>query len=339
MKKIKILGDPNNQKFCSSDVIISNLNNAAKKLDIYSDDEYRVVYDCVGNHHGHNPDAMIIVYEMIFPRFILENSYPRPIFGVSRDNLNFILESGYPAGLSGYFPLGVNAQIWKYREKKTTDKFVLLGVGEANSRGGLELIVESFCEEFQNEKSIKLYLRDRTAHPTFKAWVQSKAFQYGVEILHDDRHLEDFEEEKKIYYSADAAICLNKSSTWNLRAIECMSSGTPLIVIPYSGPRDYTVDRLSALHVDFSLEFFTENDIIKADRIGLRNHLFHPSYCVKPPKWSIPKKQSVREKMREILEDKTLRDKISRLGSVEAQKFTWESGVSILQTLVDNMTS
>lgn len=338
MEKIKILGDPNNKKFCSSDVIISSLNNAAKKLDIYNDKARRIVYDCVGNHHGHNPHAIIIVYEMIFPRFILENSYPKPIFGVSRDNLNFILESGYPAALSAYFPLGVDAQIWKYREKKPTDKFTLLGVGESNSRGGLELVVESFCEEFQNEKSIKLYLRDRGACARFKAWVQNKALQYSVEILHDDRDLEDFEEEKNIYYSADAAICLNKSSTWNLRTIECMSSGTPLIVIPYAGPRDYTVDRLSALHVDFCLEFFTENDIIQADQIGLRNHLFHPSYCVKPPKWSIPKKQSVKEKMREMLEDKALRDRISKLGSVEAQKFTWENSVSRLQILMNSVT-
>lgn len=338
-KNIQVLGDPNNKKFCSSDIIISNLNKAAKKIGIYSEDGYKIVYDCIGNHHGHNPDAMIIVYEMIFPHFILTNSYPRPIFGVSRDNLQFILDSGYPSKLADYFHLGVDSKIWSFKEKKSKEKFTFLGIGESNSRGGLELVVQSFCKEFRNSKSIILYIRDRSAHPTFKAWVQSKASEYQVEIVHDDRHLEDFEEEKNIYYNSDAAICLNKTSTWNLRTIECMSSGTPLVVIPYSGPRDYTTDKFSALHVNYSLEFFTENDINQLDSIGLRNHLFHPSSCAKLPKWSMPNEDSARKKMREIVEDKSLRERISYFGSIEAQKFTWEKSAINLHYSINNILS
>ena len=337
MKKIKILGDPTNKKFRSSDIIISNLNDSAKKLGIYSEDGYKIVYDCIGNKHGYNPDAMIIVYELIFPHFILNNVHPIPILGVSRDNLNFILESGYPSELCDYFHLGVDSNIWEYKKKLKKDKFVLLGIGESNSRGGLELVVENFCEEFKNSKSISLYLRDREASQTFKSWVAQKSLEYNVEIVHDDRHLESFENEKEIYYNADAAICLNKTSTWNLRTIECMSTGTPLIVIPYAGPRDYTIDNFSAINVDFTLEPFQHSDIHYLNTLGIRNHLFDPSMYPKQPYWAIPNKQSVRQAMRRILEDDGLREKISLYGSKCAQKFTWEKSAINLYTIINSI--
>jgi len=337
MKSIKVLGDPSNQKFRSSDIIISNINNAAKKLGIYSEDGYKIVYDCIGNKHGHNPDAMIIVYELIFPHFIFNNLYPMPILGVSRDNLNFILEAGYPSNLCDYFHLGVDSNVWEYKKKIKKDKFVLLGIGESNSRGGLELVVENFCEEFKNSKSIVLYLRDREASETFKSWVVNKSMEYNVEIIHDDRHLENFENEKEIYYNADAAICLNKTSTWNLRTIESMSTGTPLIVIPYAGPRDYTIDNFSAINVDFTLEPFQDSDVNYLNTIGIRNHLFNPSMHPKQPYWAIPNKQSVRQAMRKVLEDDTLREKISVYGSKCAQKFTWEKSAINLYTIINSI--
>lgn len=337
MKNIQVLGDPNNKPFRSSDIIISNLNKAAEKLGIYSDQGYKIVYDCIGNKHGYNPDAMIIVYELIFPHFIFNNVHPKPILGVSRDNLNFILEAGYPSELCDYFPLGVDSKVWEYRSREKKEKFVLLGIGESNSRGGLELVVENFCEEFKDSKSIVLYLRDREASATFKNWVSAKSLEYNVEIIHDDRHLENFKDEKEIYYNADAAICLNKTSTWNLRTIECMSTGTPLIVIPYAGPRDYTIDNFSAIHVDFYLEPFLESDINYLNTIGIRNHLFNPSMHPKQPCWAIPNKLSVRQAMRKILEDDNLRQRLSIYGSNCAQKFTWEKSAITLYTIVNEI--
>lgn len=335
MKKIQVLADPNRSKYCSTDIIVSNLNNAAKKIDVYADNEINIVYDCVGNKHGHKTDALIIVYEMVFPKFMLNSSWPKPIFGVSRDNLSFIQEAGYPEELSDYFHLGVDSKIWSYREKKKNKKFILLGIGECNTRGGLELIVSNFCFEFANSKDIILYLRDRTSSDIFKNWVINMAKKFNVEIIHDDRHLENFEEEKNIYYQSDAAICLNKSSTWNLRTIECISTGTPLIVIPYGGPRDYTEHNVSALHVEFDLEEIKNEKLFELSNLGLRNHLFDPAIHPKPPVWTIPKSNSVRRCMRNIFEDKDLREKISFQGSNNMKKFSWEESALNLYKLIN----
>lgn len=337
MKKIQVLGDPNNQKFCSSDIIISNINNAAKKLGIYSDKEYCIVYDCIGNKHGYDPDALIIVYELIFPHFIFNNVYPKPILGVSRDNLSFIRDSGYPENLSEYFHLGIDTNVWQYKEKQKSEKFTLLGIGESNSRGGLELVVQNFCEEFKNESGIRLYLRDRTASHLFKKWVQHMALSYNAEILHDDRHLENFEEEKQIYYQSDAAICLNKSSTWNLRTIECMSTGTPLIVIPYGGPRDYSENNISAYHVEYDMRFITEENLDLLQNIGLRNHLFPVSIHPKTPVWTIPRTNSVRIAMRKVVEDANLRYNIGIKGSEYIKKFSWENSAKQLQIIINKL--
>jgi glycosyltransferase involved in cell wall biosynthesis len=197
--------------------------------------------------------------------------------------------------------------------------------------------VENFCEEFKNTKSVKLYIRDRESSSTFKTWIQEKAREFNVEIVHDDRHLENFEQEKDIYYEADIAICLNKTSTWNLRTIECMSTGTPLIVIPYAGPRDYTTHDFSAIHVKFNLEPFTNFDINYLNSIGLRNHLFDPSMHPKQPYWAIPVKESVRHSMRQLLDDNDLRNKISIYGSISAQKFTWEKSAISLYNIINQI--
>jgi len=334
---VKVLGDPNNAKHCSSDIIISNLNNAAKKIGIYDDNGYNIVYDCIGNSHGHNPDAFIVVYELIFPAFILNQVYPKPMFGVSRDNVEFMKQGGYPDNLCNLAHLGVDTNVWQFREKqKIQGKFRLLGIGESNTRGGLELVVRNFCEEFANSNSVELYLRDRNAAPIFKQWVQQQANIHNVTIIHDDRHLENFEEEKDIFYSADAAICLNKSSTWNLRTIESMSTGTPLIVIPYAGPRDYSIDNESAIHVQYDLSDIDLNVLNSLQQIGLKNYLFNPQMHPQIPVWSMPNNDSVKEKMREVVENSDLRNKVSIGGAEYVKQFTWEKSV---EKLYDTMLS
>jgi glycosyltransferase involved in cell wall biosynthesis len=337
MKKIQLLADPNRTKFCSTDIIVSQLNEAAKKIGVYSDNEYSIVYDCIGQKYGYKPDAMLIVYEFVFPKFMINSAWPKPILGVSRDNLSFIRDAGYPEELSDYFPLGVDSELWRFKNKNTNnDKFILLGIGECNTRGGLDLIVSNFCLEFTNSKNIILYLRDRSASEKFKNWVKMMAEKFNVIIQHDDRHLENFEEERDIYYQADAAICLNKSSTWNLRTIECMSTGTPLIVIPYGGPRDYSTDNISAIHVEYDLSPLTLDTLQYLEyEIGLRNHLFNPNVHSKTPMWTLPKSDSIRKCMRNVFEDYSLREKISIGGAEQAKYFSWENSVLKLIECMD----
>src|SRR3990167_2227378 len=171
--KFKIIGDVNNKKNCSSDIIIQNINRAARGLNLYSDNEAVVCYDCLCQDHGISQkiktDAYICVFELPFSQFILDNANGRPILGVSRDNQSFILDGGYSPEKVSYVNLGVRSDIWKVDAQiKENNKFIVLCNGESNTRSCIIECIQAFGELFANNKDIQLYIRDRDATNIFK---------------------------------------------------------------------------------------------------------------------------------------------------------------------------
>lgn len=334
--QFKVLGDSNNVPYCSSDIIINNLNSAAKNIDSYSDSNKRVVYDCLGKHHGQSPDAMICVFEFPFPQLIIDNLAGKPTFGVSRDNLWFLLQGGYPTNLSDYFCLGVDSKVWRYcYNPKPKDKFTFLAMGESNSRSNFEFIISLYCQTFSGDNSVRLLLRDRNATDLFKTYVKQMADNYKVEILHDDRQLNNHEEEIQIIQKADCAIFINKSSTWNLPNLQIFSCGIPTLCTSYSGTREYSIDGVSSLEIKYTLEELTDDYLMDAQSIGLKNHLFPRAFYPHPPLFVMPDPKDFKEKLIRIREDKNLRDNLSIGGRLIAEKFTWERAASNLSFLLD----
>lgn len=332
MNKFCVKCDPNdNKEFCSSKIIINNLNKSLKLLDLYSEDNI-IVYDCLGQSHGYDNKATIVVYETCFPKLIIDNCRNRPIFGVSRDNLRFILEGGYDHALCDWFPLGVNSEIWSFKEKKREKKIRILGIGESNSRGGLELIVEYFCQIFNKNNGVELYLRDRNASKEFKDWVKRMSADNNVDIVHDDRHLENFNEEKEIHQSSLFAVCLNKSSTWNLRTLECLSTGTPLVTMNYGGPKEYVIDGFNGRFVNFELVNINNYDLLKLNTIGLRNHLLPISMHPFTPYWCSPTFESFKNVILNLIENSQI-DRLSHNARIFAEKFSWEKSAHSLSYL------
>lgn len=340
MEKFQVLKDKNANSFGSTEIIVNAINEAAKKLDLYSENGKKIMYDCLGQSHGENPDAFWVAYELPFPHFIMKSCYPKTILGLSKDNALFAAYGGYPIDKINYVTLGVDRKNWPFIEAKKymKDKFVFVCMCESNTRSGFDILVPAFCEEFKDQKEIVLYIKDRSATDKFKIWVKEMATKYNVEIIHDDRHIENWEEQVKIFESADVAININRSHTFGMVNLQGMSCGLPTICQRYSGFTDYASD-LSNVSLKFDIVDLDQNKINELINIGMKNHLFaiSPEYYPNKVFWSEVDKEDLKLKMRKIFEDRALRDNLKVLSNLVASWFSWERSAANMSFVVSTL--
>lgn len=340
MKKFKVICDPQAKEFCSTRIIVDAMNNAAKKIDVYSEDEKIIMYDCLGQAHGTNPDAFWVAYELPFPNLILRNCYPKTILGLSKDNALFAAYGGYPTDKINYVTLGVDRKNWPFIESKKymTNKFVFTSMCESNTRSGFDILIPAFCEEFQNEKGIVLYIKDRSATDVFKHWVKEMAEKHNVEIIHDDRHIENWEEQVKIFESSDVAININRSHTFGMVNLQGMSCGIPTLCQRYSGFTDYTSD-ISNLCLKFDVVDLDREKIDELTNIGMKNHLLPitPHHYSNRVFWSEVSKDDLKNKMRQIKDDEKLRQNLKIISNLVASWFSWERSAANMSFVCESL--
>lgn len=337
MQKFQIKGDPKNPERFSSKIIIDSLNNGARKAGIHSENDKLIVYDCIANQHNLNPDAIICCYEFTIPYFVKYNSQNKPLIAVSRDNMIFLLESGYPKSKIGYINLGVDSEKFSKVEKKYyKDKFVCLSMTESLVRSGLEILIDGFGNAFSGNKEALLYVKDRNATLEFEKWIRNRAKYYNIELLYENNHLNTIEKILNMYSHADVHYYLNRSTTWGMNVLESISCGIPTASPMYSGPREYISDKLSGIGIEFELEDITQNKLIELQSIGMRNFFFpiNQENYPRQPYWCKPKVESVSKTLLELYKNKELRKTLSFNGRAMAEQFTWErSAMNLSYTL------
>lgn len=335
MKKFKISGDPQNKPFQSSEIIINSLNKAAKNLGIYDENGVQVHYDCVCNDHRLQTDVFICPYELNFPNLILDNAKGRPIIGVGRDNLSFIINGGYSPDISDYVCLGVDTSIWYDEHSEKFDKFTFCLLGESNTRSGYDKSVIAFCEAFSGDESVQLYIRDRTTIPKFKNWVLEQSQKYKVKIIYDEGHLSDHAIERKIYNKCHFHIYVNRSSTWAMPAIQSLACGLPLIGMAYSGPREYLSHEHTGLEVNYSLELVTLNGLQGLVELGLNNYIFPPHNRIYPnqPYWAEPNVDDLIKKLQYARHQGPTKYKDNCIAV--AKNLSWEKSALNLSLVLD----
>jgi glycosyltransferase involved in cell wall biosynthesis len=326
MRKFKMVGDLTSNPFHSSRIIIENINKAAKELDLYSDNGLVCCYDTLCNTHGHSPDAFHCAMELPFPRIILNNANGKPIIGLSQDNGWFAAEGGYPANLCNYVTLGVDNKVWSPVDRKKKDTFVFGASIESTVRSDIPAIVRAFGEVFGGMTNVVLYIKDRNATPLFETYLKEKAALYNIKLIHDNRHIENFEEERALFASWDAHIYLNRSGTFCMTLLQGMAVGCPSIGVAYSGPRDYLSHRINSLSVEYDLVSVSQQKIQELEQIGMRNFLFpfnFQNYAYEPY-WAQCRLESVKDCMEQMVASPDLRDKLSQNGITTGEWFNWQ---------------
>jgi hypothetical protein len=331
MKQIKVVGDPNNTPSCSSEIIISNLNNGLKAIDLYDEKGESVVYDCLANSHGHQTDNIICPYETSIPFVVAGQAGGRRLIGVSTQNQLFFTEAGYPHNKTDICLLGVNSKIWTPQNKKNTKKFRFGMMCDSNTRAAYEELITAFGAAFKGNKEVELYIKDRWATPTFKSYIKELSTALEIEVIHDDTHITDKNEEVQIYANLDCHIFLNRTSTFALTVAQGMAMQIPTVVMDYSGPRDYC-NVLNACLVNHKLEEISQFKISDLIAKGFRNYLLPPNTTnfPKKPVWAVPEQKHLIACLKAIYEEKDYRESIAYQGFVTAQSMTWEKSAATL---------
>jgi glycosyltransferase involved in cell wall biosynthesis len=330
MKKFKVVGDPNNQSRFSSKIIIDSLNAAAKKLDLYSDEELIIVYDGCCNNHGYKVDAFICTYEICFPSIVLNNANKKPILGVSQDNKQFIIDGGHPEELTGYFPLGVDASLYpKIQKTKNKSQFVVGVYTESLVRGGIELCLESFITAFKDNKDVKLVIKDRNATDIFSEYIKNFSKLHNVNIEYENSHFNSIDKIIEWFSGIDCHLYMNRSSTWAMPPCESMTMGIPTIAVSYSGPREYIFHGKTGLEIDYTKEY-VQNSLFNLIEIGCRNFFFTSGYKTQPT-WAVGNTQKASELLIQLKNNSDLYKEISKNGREYAiNNLTWENSAKKL---------
>ena len=335
MRKIKVVGDPNNTESCSSEIIITNLNKGLKNLDLYSEDGDLVVYDCLANDHGQPAKYIICPYETAIPYVVFHNARNRVLIGVSNQNQTFYLEGGYPAEKTDVCLLGVDSKLWSPIQREPNKKFIFGMMCDSNTRAAYDELFTAFGRAFSGNRDVMLYIKDRWGTPQFKAYIKYITELLDITVCYDDDHITDKRKERILYNLLDCHVFLNRSSTFAMTVAQGMAMQKPTIVMDYSGPRDYC-NHLNAFLVDFDLKEIKSEDLeILASR-GYRNYLFTPnisSFRINP-RWAVPNVDSLTGKLRQVYENEQLRRETAYYARGTAEALTWEKSAATLSAIV-----
>lgn len=334
MNKLVVVGDPDNTKFCSSEIIISSLNNGLKLLDLYDENGQKVVYDCLAQTYRYETNYIICPYETNIPSPIIENAKDRYLIGVSNQNKSFFLNGGFPKEKTHVMLLGVDSKLWSPSPiKHFTFRFGMMC--DSNTRAAYGELIVAFGQIFSNRNDVELYIKDRWATPAFKTLVKSMADFYKVNIIHDDEHVTSKIREVEIYNDLDCHVFLNRTSTFAMTVAQGMAMQKPTIVMGYSGPRDYC-NELNACLVDFTFEEITDLRVMQLVQQGYRNYLFTSPHLFKtPPIWAQPSIDSIKKCLWKVYSDKDYRENIAYNARATVESLTWERAALNLAWIVN----
>jgi len=336
MKKIKVVGDPNNTPSCSSEIIISNLNKGLKNLELYDEDGELVVYDCLANDHGHKTNFIICPYETAIPFVVLYNAKNRILIGVSNQNQAFFSQGGYPKEKTDVCLLGVDSDLWRPFDRPQNDKFTFGMMCDSNTRAAYDDLLAAFSGIFTGVNDVRLFIKDRWATEKFKQRVKDIAKRDNLDIVLDDTHITDKEQERVLYNNLDCHIFLNRSSTFAMTVAQGMAMQKPTIVMDYSGPRDYC-NSLNSCLVNYRLMPIEQQTIDYLQFLGYRNYLLTPNMTSfrTNPQWAIPDIYNIKECLKEIYQNANYRCAIAYYARATAEAMTWTKSAATLYSIVN----
>ncbi len=85
------------------------------------------------------------------------------IWSTSKDISDYYLKSGGMSSKINTIHVGVNWELtnslWASRQKNKKVSFTFLAIGTVAKRDGIDLVIKAFCEEFKNDKKVKLFIK------------------------------------------------------------------------------------------------------------------------------------------------------------------------------------
>lgn len=189
------------------------------------------------------------------------------------------------------------------------DKFVFLATFDSFSfiqRKNPLGVIKAFKKAFPNKDDVVLVLKTHNRHRVFDP-AQIKIWNAVDRYVSEDKRIIlinetlTYEDLMKLKKGADCYVSLHRSEGWGFGIVEAMNLGVPVIATAYSANLEVCNEENSWL-VDYEETFLNQDDYI---------------FVIPGQKWAEPKIESAAGAMREVYENKELREQKAK----KAQEF------------------
>lgn len=131
-------------------------------------------------------------------------------------------------------PLFCDTEIYKYKEKESSDKFVF-GISNEDYRKNLDRVAVDFISVFRHRKDVELQIK--TCGPIEKKYFAGNLKYFNKKLTKSE--LMSWYHNLNVYVSG--ATC----EGWGMMQQESMCCGTPIICTNYGGLREFTSENTS----------------------------------------------------------------------------------------------
>jgi glycosyltransferase involved in cell wall biosynthesis len=202
-----------------------NLNKALRELGHYAEpDDADLVGICDGLQvnfkYKDKPSFVINVWETLntlpIPLLQMAQSQPR-IFGLSNQITNLWHKYGRTDVKTVYG--GCDTDFWRQTKAKS-NVFTFLHVNSSNVRSGLDLTIAAFREAFENDKNVRLIIKDTNKSPKLEEIIKTyqQDFRCNIEYISERLHNTAI---RDLY--SESHVCLNllRATSFGMPLLEC----------------------------------------------------------------------------------------------------------------------
>lgn len=248
---------------------------------------------------------------------------------VSEYSKNVLIEAGCSPDRVSVMPLGFNPLIAQLYDRLLPNqpkpfKSILHMTNSFDLyRFGTDVAIQAFCEEFNSESDVELFIKDGGKHPEklidLITNVSNKSGNCPprIKVIRQIFNKQDLAE---LYLSADAFLAPFRGEGFAIKILDAFAAGLPVAMTMYGGPTDYA-NSSNCYPIDCDL--VPVGNCYDTQYLKIQNS----------PHWAEPKVQSVREQLRKIVADPG-RFAVAQKAKQTADLFNWEATAKKLLKLM-----
>lgn len=255
----------------------------------------------------------------------------------SQFNVDTFVGSGVAPWKLKIVPYAIDSQRFNINTPKANileqygGQFKFLFASGFDYRKGYDLLIRSYCREFTADDNVVLIIKLYVPYWSKEQDIMSELSSYVPSGIPVDKRpkvdviLEPMDNDRmvRLYQSCDAFISPERASGWGMPEMECMALGKPVASIHWGGSTEF-------MTFENSFPIVVENEL---EPVDMRLQTARPSYA--GHMWAKVKDEEVQKVMREMYENKGLRDRKATLAAKEiSDKFSIEAVAEKLREIL-----
>ena len=208
-------------------------------------------------------------------------------------------------------PHGVDLNVFKPIGVKRSDNFTFIcnkgWRGGFEDRGGVAYVIKAFCEEFDKDEPIELFLKLNPSYINPQT-ISNELNKLDLPVNRPNIRIScdniAYKDLSQVYCQGDVYVCAQRSDAFNLPGIEAMACELPTIQTGYGGQQDYMTTE-NSWSIDYTLVDVEHN--IQYEGI----------------KWAVPNIEYLKKLMREVYQNKKETKEKGKKALEDAKNWTW----------------